>query len=135
MAEYNIQMNRYVLASDTYDQLFPKTKTIDVVDQNGDNLDTLLPKGASGTLTVEGWVQQANDSFAQTVTIANVGLTSASNVIVDCSLSMVDLDADVAVLKGWGNVNNAVAGTNQLTFYCYAVKPDVNIPVNVVVSG
>lgn len=135
MAEYNIQMNRYVLASDSYDQLFPKTKTIDVVDQNGDNLDTLLPKGASGTLTVAGWVQQANDSFAQIVTIANVGLTSASNVIVDCSLSMVDLDADVAVLRGWGNVNNAVAGTNQLTFYCYAVKPDVNIPVNVVVSG
>lgn len=92
-------------------------------------------KGASGTLTVAGWVQQANDSFAQTVTIANVGLTSASNVIVDCALSMVDLDADVAVLEGWGNVNNAVAGTNQLTFYCYAVKPDVNIPVNVVVSG
>lgn len=135
MAEYNIQMNRYVLASDSYDKLFPKTKTIDVVDQNGDNLDTLLPKGASGTLTVAGWVQQANDSFAQIVTIANVGLTSASNVIVDCSLSMVDLDADVAVLRGWGNVNNAVAGTNQLTFYCYAVKPDVNIPVNVVVSG
>lgn len=42
MAEYNIQMNRYVLASDSYDKLYPKTKTVDVVDQNGNNLDTLL---------------------------------------------------------------------------------------------
>lgn len=42
MAEYNIQMNRYVSASDSYDQLFPKTKTVDVVDQDNNNLDTLL---------------------------------------------------------------------------------------------
>lgn len=46
MAEYNIQMNRYVSASDNYDKLYPKTKTVDVVDQNGDNLDTVLSEKA-----------------------------------------------------------------------------------------
>lgn len=46
MAEYNIQMNRYVSASDSYDKLYPKTKTVDVVDQNGDNLDTVLSEKA-----------------------------------------------------------------------------------------
>lgn len=44
MAEYNIQMNRYLYSSDSYDKLYPKTKTVDVVDQNGDNLDMLLGK-------------------------------------------------------------------------------------------
>lgn len=93
-------------------------------------------KGASGVLYVEDWVQQANGSWAQTISIPNVGLTSASNVIVDCALSMIDLDADVEILKGWGYINNAVAGTNQLTFYAYVASDNpVNIPVNVVVSG
>lgn len=46
MAEYNIQMNRYVSVSDSYDKLYPKTKTVDVVDQNGDNLDTVLSEKA-----------------------------------------------------------------------------------------
>jgi len=92
-------------------------------------------QGVSDTLSSSGWTQQSSGVYSQSLSITGKGLTAASNVIVDCALSMSDIDADVEVLTAWGCVNNAIAGNNTLTFYCYDEQPTVAIPISVVISG
>lgn len=87
--------------------------------------------GLPATLTPSGWLEQSDGSFAQTVPVA--GVKADNENMVDVALSGADIDADVAVLTAWGCVNRASQAAGALTFYCYGDKPDVAIPLNVVV--
>ena len=86
----------------------------------------------SVTLPVASWAEQSDGSFAQTVTAS--GVTTSNNVVVDCALSGSDIEADIAVLEGWGCVNRASQASDSLTFYCYGDVPTVAIPLNVVIA-
>lgn len=84
----------------------------------------------SATLTTT-WSEQSDGSYAQTVSVT--GVTDSNNVVVDCALTGSDIDADIAVLEGWGCVNRATQDWDSMTFYCYGDVPTVSIPLNVVV--
>lgn len=88
--------------------------------------------GKPATLSTS-WMEQADGTYAQTVTVA--GVTADNQIIVDVDLSGADIDADIAVLEAWGMVNRAKQAANALTFYCYGDVPTVAIPLNVVVAG
>lgn len=87
--------------------------------------------GVSATLSASSWAEQSNGCFSQTVNVS--GVTASNQVVVDCALSGSDIDADIAMLDGWGCVNRASQASGSLTFYCYRDKPTVNILINVVV--
>lgn len=91
------------------------------------------PASADGVTTSLSttWTEQADGTFAQSISVQNV--TANNQIVVDCSLSGTDIDADVAVLEAWGCVNRCDQAAGTLTFYCYGDIPTVAIPVNVVV--
>ena len=114
-----------------WDTLDGKLKEID---EQFDNLDDLVGSGIDGvqkTLAPNIWTKQSDGTYAQTITVDTV--TTESEVVVDCNLTGTDIDADIEVMEAWGCVNRAAQATNSLTFYCYADKPTVAIPINVVV--
>ena len=105
------------------------------LDENGKIPAEQLPEfstvdGVTAVLSTN-WTEQADGTFAQSVTV--MGVETESEVVVDCNLTGSDIDADIAVMEAWGCVNRAKQATNSLTFYCYADKPTVAIPINVVV--
>lgn len=89
--------------------------------------------GGKTTTLSTSWTEQADGSYAQTVTVS--GVTASNQIIVDVALSGTDIEADIAVLEAWGMVNRADQAANALTFYCYGDVPTVAIPLNVVVAG
>ena len=105
------------------------------LDENGKIPTEQLPEfstvdGVSAVLSTS-WTEQADGSFAQSITVA--GVDSESEVVVDCNLTGTDIDADIEVMTAWGCVNRAKQATNSLTFYCYGEIPTVAIPLNLVV--
>lgn len=79
------------------------------------------------------WTEQADETFAQTVSVDGVTADKTQAIAVDVALSGTDIDADVAVLEAWGCVNRCDQGDGKLTFVCYGDTPTVAIPLNVVV--
>lgn len=79
------------------------------------------------------WTEQADETFAQTISVDGVSEDNEQAIAVDVALSGTDIDADVAVLEAWGCVNRCDQGDGKLTFVCYGDKPTVAIPLNVVV--
>lgn len=105
------------------------------LDENGKIPTEQLPEfstvdGVTAVLSTN-WTEQADGSFAQSITVE--GVTTDSEVVVDCNLTGSDIDADIEVMTAWGCVNRAAQATNSLTFYCYGDTPTVAIPLNVVV--
>ena len=110
-----------------WDTLDTKLKAIDEQFENvGSGID-----GVQKSLAPNIWVEQSDGTFAQTITVD--GVTTESEVVVDCNLTGTDIDADIEVMTAWGCVNRAKQATNSLTFYCYGDTPTVAIPLNLVV--
>ena len=86
--------------------------------------------GVTATLTTN-WTEQADGSFAQTVSVE--GVTADNQVVVDCNLTGSDMAADVEVMTAWGCITRCSQAEGTLTFYCYGDAPTVAIPLNAVV--
>lgn len=86
--------------------------------------------GLQATLSL-GWSERSDGAFELGLTVD--GVTPDSNVIVDCNLTLSDIDADIAVMEAWSCVNNAKVFDGFLVFYCYGEKPTISIPLNLVV--
>jgi len=95
-------------------------------------LNNMTAMGSVSVTLGISWTAQSDGCYAQTVSVS--GVTASNQVIVDCALSGSDIDADLAVLEGWGYVNRATQAAGSLTFYCYSTAPTVAIPLSVVVG-
>lgn len=144
MAEYNIQMNRYVLASDSYDQLFPKTKTVDVVDQNGNNLDTLLGEKSSVntyTATIGTTWTEDEDTGVKSQNVAINGVLATHTAKVDHAYTGDGTSEGYAAFVEAENqyltyITNGYAETYDggVKFYIFGDAPTVEIPIVVEVA-
>ena len=90
-------------------------------------------KGVSATLVASEWEASLEYDGALINTISVSGVTTSNQVIVDCALTSSDKDANIAILQGWGCVNDCKQSSGTLSFYCYGDIPTVNIPLSVVV--
>lgn len=63
-------------------------------------------KGVSATLVASEWEASLEYDGALINTISVSGVTTSNQVIIDCALTSSDKDANIAILQGWGCVND-----------------------------
>lgn len=113
---------------DTYDMVRADEPVVPGTPINKALFDSIVSV-AEATLTVSGWVLEADERYAQTVSVAPVRADSKI-VIVDCDLTTDDADARLEILEAWAgpSSNEADQGEGTLTFYTTEL-PSVSIPI------
>lgn len=105
---------------------------------NGGNADTVggktIPDNIASfnryttTLLASGW--SSSSPYTQTVSIS--GITENDYPVVDIIISD---ESDIESLKNaWNNVDKISTGNNSITAYCYSQKPELDIPIQLLVT-
>lgn len=81
------------------------------------------------TLPASGWSTSA--PYTQTIQVE--GVVETDRPFIGPNIGNITADQEKAITKNWGKVSRAVSGNGQITFYCFAKKPDVDLPL--VVKG
>lgn len=106
----------------------------DAFNKMDENIKNSGSKANSVSVTLNtSWTEQADGTFAQTVSVTGVTGEDSQAIVVDIDLDGTDIDADIAVMEAWGCVNRCDPGSGTLKFVCYGDTPTVAIPLNVVV--
>ena len=80
----------------------------------------------SATLSATGW----SDTVPHTQTITVQGMTSSITPIIAPSYS-AGLSTALAEKEAWACVDQAITGTNTITFKCLETKPETAITVQI----
>lgn len=94
-----------------------------------------IPEGGSsatqytGTLTSDGWADDGNGYYSQTITITGLKATYPVSPDFDCEQTGTDAEADIVVANAFDKVSFASTGANSLTAKCSGDAPTSNIPI------
>lgn len=91
----------------------------EIIQTNSDN--------KAATLTAAGW-QGSTAPYTQTVTVS--GMTSSIVPIISCVVSAT-VNTGLEQMKQWKYISRATTDTNAITFYCYKIKPTVDLVANI----
>lgn len=80
-------------------------------------------------LLSNGWEQQADGSYAQTITIP--GVLDENRAIVDIDMSGATPSTYTTLSGAWGCIGRVYTVKNGITFVCYATAPGIDINVKV----
>ena len=87
----------------------------------------------TGTFAANGWSEDANGYYAQTINISGLVATYSVSPQVGVVLTGTNKADDVATLKGYSLIGIFDTGNGTLTAQCMGAAPTVAVPVKVVV--
>jgi len=79
----------------------------------------------NATFTASGW--STTEPYTQTIVVN--GVKASENPIVDINMSEATLDDGNDLIEAWGLIGRISTSNNSITAYCYGDKPEVDVPV------